>query len=532
MGSMGNLQYRLTHHDPVLAHCSVTSHCSVRSHFPVRYPSSIPQFETNVRLSAFSVELVAKSVLNNAASASTSMSASVSHRRLKPSADQTVRRWEKTFYQLSDALQEACGASEKFTLSLISEDSQFSRFNQAKVRQTGTVCGGTLTLTWIDSQRTCSQSLPFTGEWMQDWPQVEEALGLLRQEVQQLPEDPYLVLPQGEATSRSVYTGRLLPRKSAVAELMAPVQGLDFAGVYAAGVSVRAQADSAGQRHWFATESFTLDYSLFNAEGRAVKGTFADRTWNRQAYRDNVARSRQQLERLGRPVKAIPKGKYRTYLAPAAVSELVLMMSWSCLSESAIRQGGSPMEQLRAGKKLLSPLFTLRENFSRGLVPQFNSNGEMAPDNLPLIERGKLANTVISGRTAKEYGLESNGGIGCEDLRAADVAPGDLAEADVLRALDTGLYLSNLHYLNWSDRPAGRITGMTRYGCFWVEDGEIVAPIEDLRFDESLFNFWGENLIALTNQQELVPAVDTYEHRDLGGTWAPGMLVEDFTYTL
>lgn len=460
------------------------------------------------------------------------MSASVSKERSKPPGDRTLRRWEDTFYQLSDALLAACGPTEGFTLSLNSEDSQFTRFNHAKVRQTGTVCGGTLTLHWIDGQRICSQSLPFTGEWMQDWPQVEVALMQLRAEVQQLPEDPYLVLPQGQAQSRSVYQGNALPRQGAIAQLLAPVQGLDFTGMYAAGASVRAQADSSGQRHWFATESFTLDYSLFNDRGQAVKGTFADRVWSAAAYRDNVARSRRQLELLRRPVKVIPKGKYRTYLAPAAVSELVLMLSWSCLSEAAIRQGGSPMELLRSGKKQLSPLFSLRENFSRGLVPQFNENGEMAPDQLPLIERGKLVNTIVNGRTAQEYGLKSNGANQSEDLRAADVTPGDLDPRDILQALDTGLYVSNLHYLNWSDRPKGRITGMTRYACFWVENGEIVAPIEDLRFDESLFNFWGDNLIVLTNRSELVPAVDTYEHRDLGGTWAPGMLVEDFTYTL
>ena len=73
---------------------------------------------------------------------------------------------------------------------------------------------------------------------------------------------------------------------------------------------------------------------------------------------------------------------------------------------------------------------------------------------------------------------------------------------------------------------------MTRYACFWVENGEIVAPIENLRFDDSLYQFWGENLVALTNVQEFIPDVGTYEHRSLGGTWVPGMIVDNFTYTL
>lgn len=445
-------------------------------------------------------------------------------------------RWEQTFYRLSDALQGECCAGEHFTLSLVAEDSQFTRFNRARVRQSGQVVDGFIKLNWIDRQRTCYRDVPFTGDWETDWQMLRQALVELRQEVTQLPEDPYLVLPlalpDGQGQSRAVYPGELPPGEAAIAELLSPVQNLDFAGIYAAGLSVRAQADSAGQRHWFATESFTLDYSLFNVTGQAVKGTFADRQWNSAAYAANIERARQQLQLMARPVKAVPKGRYRTYLAPAAMAELILMMSWSCLSEAAIQQGGSPMELLREGKKQLSPQFTLRENFTRGLVPQFNSDSEMAPDNLPLIQRGQLAHSLVNGRTAQEYGLASNGADESEDLRAAEVDPGDLAPGDILQALDTGLYLSNLHYLNWSDRPTGRITGMTRYACFWVEQGEIVAPIENLRFDDSLFNYWGENLIALTAQQELVPAVDSYEYRDLGGTWTPGALVEDLIYTL
>ena len=94
---------------------------------------------------------------------------------------------------------------------------------------------------------------------------------------------------------------------------------------------------------------------------------------------------------------------------------------------------------------------------------------------------------------------------------------GTLPADQILTQLDRGLYLSNLHYLNWSDRVGGRITGMTRYACFWVEAGEIVAPIQDLRFDDSLYAFWGENLEALTESQELIPEIGTYEARSLGG---------------
>ncbi|MEB3338054.1 MAG: metallopeptidase TldD-related protein, partial [Leptolyngbyaceae bacterium] len=155
-----------------------------------------------------------------------------------------------------------------------------------------------------------------------------------------------------------------------------------------------------------------------------------------------------------------------------------------------------------------------------------------APVELPLIVQGALVNTLISSRTAKEYHKVANGAVESESLRSPEIKPGTLKADEILAALGTGLYLSNLHYLNWSDRPTGRITGMTRYACFWVEHGEIVAPIENLRFDDSLYRFWGDRLMALSNFQVFIPEVGTYGGREPGGMLVPGALVEDFTYTL
>jgi predicted Zn-dependent protease len=210
----------------------------------------------------------------------------------------------------------------------------------------------------------------------------------------------------------------------------------------------------------------------------------------------------------------------------------VSMLSWGGVSEASCQQGGSCFGPMRRGEKTLSPQLTLQENFQHGLVPRFNEYGEVAPPTLAIIRSGRLENTLISAKTAKEYGLVANGATGHETLRSPDIQPGHLAAGDILAAIGTGLYVANLHYLSWSDRPNGRITGMTRYACFWVEDGAIVGPIGNLRFDETLYNFWGEQLLALTDFQSFIPDVGTYSQRSLGGVWVPGMLVEGFTYTL
>ncbi|MEH2216690.1 MAG: TldD/PmbA family protein [Nostoc sp.] len=439
---------------------------------------------------------------------------------------------EFSFNRLIETLLIKKAENEQFTVRLSSERSQFTRFNHAKVRQTGCVADGWIELTLMADQRSSIRQFPFTGNWEIDWQLAYSALQELRDELILLPIDPYLVLPSGTNTSREVHSGHLLPEEAVVTSVLEQVSKLDFTGIYAGGIVTKGYGDSSGQKHWFATDSFSLDYSLFSTLGQAVKGTFAGSDWDESAYIAKISEAKKQLELLARPVKELPRGQYKTYFAPAAVADLLLMLSWGAVSEADIQQGNSALAALSRQEKQLSTAFSLKENFQRGLVPRFNELGEMAAPELPVIEKGRLVNTLVNSRTAKEYQKTANGANSSETLRAPEISPGNLGFEQILPKLDTGLYLSNLHYLNWSDRQTGRITGMTRYACFWVENGEIIAPIENLRFDESLYRFWGENLVDLTDFQEFIPEVGTYESRQLGGSLVPGILVEDFTYTL
>lgn len=435
------------------------------------------------------------------------------------------------FQQLAGDLRAVLTAEECFVLTLSGEDSLFTRFNCGQVRQSGTVRDVRCTLKLFKDSRTCWQKFPCTGEVEIDRLQAQQALADLREQISQISPDPYLVLPTGQEHSASSQSGELLSPDAAAATILAAVQGLDFTGLYAAGANLRGYADSNGQEHWFSADTFTLDYSLFTPDGQAVKGAYAGAVWDTEKYQRQIDRSRQQLAQLQQAPKPIQRGKYRTYLAPAAVADLIEMLAWGGVSEADLQQGQSSLALLRDGN-YLSSLLSVAEDFTAGMVPKFNQLGEIAADRLPLIAEGKLVNTLVSSRSAREYGKVANGANDQESPRSLAVATGALAQEQILAELGTGLYLSNVHYLNWSDRQSGRVTGMTRYACFWVEDGQIVAPIENLRFDASLYDFWGEDLLSVTNFSEYIAATDSYGGRSLGGSWVPGMLVQDFTYTL
>ena len=439
---------------------------------------------------------------------------------------------EQLFNQLSEKLLKSLDADEHMKVSIDGENSQFVRFSQSKVRQAGLVDDASLSISLIKDGRTCSGSFTLTGNSETDEKTAYMELERMREEVVSLPKDPFVVLPEDTGSSREDHNGSLLSQENAVSALSPAMQGVDLAGIWASGRIFTGNANSAGQKHWFATDTFSLDYSLITPDERMVKGTYAGSQWDQTEYEKNMTSSIAKLRMMDKPGKKIKPGAYRTYIAPAGVADIVGMFSWGGVGEASIQQGDSSLCRMRQNDVKMSPCFTLSEDFTSGMVPRFNYNGELAPEKLDLILSGSLHNTLVSSRTAKEYGVKSNFAGEHEAMRSPVLAPGDLNEDDVVQSLDTGIYLSNLHYLNWSDRPGGRITGMTRYACFWVENGEVVAPIENMRFDDSIYNFFGENLESVTDKSHLHPTVQTYEGRELGGVSCPGILLKSFELTL
>ena len=73
---------------------------------------------------------------------------------------------------------------------------------------------------------------------------------------------------------------------------------------------------------------------------------------------------------------------------------------------------------------------------------------------------------------------------------------------------------------------------MTRFATFWVENGEIQAPLNVMRFDETIYRVLGENLLGLTSEREMILDPSTYSGRSTDSGRMPGALVEDFTFTL
>ncbi len=436
------------------------------------------------------------------------------------------------FYELADHVSSLLQGGEVHTMSFSGEVSDFVRFNKSAIRQPGRVTQRQIELDLILGSRHASGALTLTGESSADRDRAGALVRRLRETIPHLPEDPHMLYATEVQSSEKSGENRLPRPEKAVESILAAGKGLDLVGIYASGEIHSGFANSFGQRNWYTSHSFNFDWSFYHAGDKAVKCLYAGFEWSDAAFASKVDAAREQLAILAKPVKTIPPGQYRVYLSPSAVYELVGTLAWGGFGLKENRSRQSSLLKLIDGEVRMSPAITIVENTADGVAPNFQEQGFIKPPRVVLIEKGQSHESLVSPRSAKEYGVPTNGAAGDETPRSVEMSAGEIPSSEVLKRLDTGLHVSNLWYLNYSDRPACRVTGMTRFATFWVEGGKIVAPLQVMRFDETIYRMLGENLIGLTAERDMILDSDTYAGRSTGSARLPGCLIEDFAFTL
>jgi len=446
-----------------------------------------------------------------------------------------MSRAQAHFEALASWLQDRLQPREDFLLHLQGEESDFVRFNQGRVRQPGTVHQDLLSLRLIQGARHASVDLMLTGQDAADRSPLNAALVRLRERLRELPEDPHLLWQSAGESTTFVAPGAPADGQEitdAVLELAAQDGGVDLVGILVNGEVHAGFASSRGQRCWDSRHSWLLDWCLYQQGDKAVKSTLGGTTWDRAVLAARMEQARSRLPVLAQPPRRLTPGRYRAFLAPAAMGELMDLLGWGAFSQRSQEARNTPLMRMLTQGEVLDPRVTLAEDVGSGLAPGFSPEGFTRPEHVTLIDQGRLVGSLVSPRSSREYGLPHNGAGADESPTSLTMDAGELATDQVLAELGTGLYISNLWYLNFSDRPAGRITGMTRFATTWVEDGQVVAPTEVMRFDETVFHLLGHGLQALTREVELLPGTGTYERRSTTSSRLPGALVDGMRFTL
>jgi predicted Zn-dependent protease len=436
------------------------------------------------------------------------------------------------FHALADHVQSLARPGEVIVSWLAAEESDFIRFNRSRVRQAVAVRQALWTVTLTQGKRRLDAQVTLAGNLAADRETLGAFVARLREGFADVPEDPYLLLEEDVRQSAHESAGSLADPAQVIESVMAAGQGLDLVGFYAGGPVFRGFANSLGTRHWHASRNFNFSWCLYHDRDKAVKTSYAGADWEREVFAAKMRFAREQLQRLAERPRTLEPGAYRAYIAPAAMNELLGMLSWAGFGLKSRNTKQSALIRMADQGARLSPMVSIAENTREGVACAFQREGFVRPPAVELVASGALAQPLVSPRSAREYGVATNGANAQETPESLDLAAGSLPESEALKALGTGIYVGNLWYLNFSDRSACRLTGMTRFASFWVENGEIRAPLNVMRFDDTAYRVLGANLEALTRERDLVMDDNTYGERSTSSVRTPGALVREFALTL
>jgi len=443
-------------------------------------------------------------------------------------------RDDQTYFDgLVSAATAGLTGDEVLLANISGERTDFIRLNNNDVRQAGTVDQRRLTVDLIEGRRHVAGGITLTGERATDDTRVSTLLAQLREQRRHVADDPFLLYNETPTSTERIERGAIPEPAAALSDIRRGGEGHDLVGIYAAGDTFAGFGNSLGQRNWFQTATFNLDWCFYLEADKAAKNLFAGFDWNDELFERKIDWSTRQLAALDRAPMNLTPGEYRTYLAPRAMEELVQLMSYyGAFGRRAHETRQTPLLRMVVDDVALSPMVSIAEDTAGGVAPNFQSAGFIRPDSVPLVVDGRYTDTLVSPRSAQEYGVPTNGAGDGEYPESLALAPGTVSTANVSEALGTGLFVGNLWYTNFSDRAACRTTGMTRFATFWIDEGEIVAPVNVLRFDDTAFHLLGDKLEGLTDEAEVLLDASTYVERSTDSNRLPGALVTAMRFVL
>jgi predicted Zn-dependent protease len=242
------------------------------------------------------------------------------------------------------------------------------------------------------------------------------------------------------------------------------------------------------------------------------------------------ARAAEKAERSRSPVPVDP-GRYTVVLEPAAVATLVGFLGWLGFGGREYIEGRSCLSG-RAGERVVDPRISIYDDGASpetiGLPFDFEGTPKRRVD---LIESGVFRGPVYDRRTAKQAGTASTGHAlpppnpeGPFPLNLF-LAPGDASLEEMIARTERGLLVTRFHYTNVVHPTRSVITGMTRDGTFLIERGEVVRPVRNLRFTQSILEAL-EGTLAVGRETELAS-----EEFFLSASRVPALHLQGFAFT-
>lgn len=214
---------------------------------------------------------------------------------------------------------------------------------------------------------------------------------------------------------------------------------------------------------------------------------------------------------------AIEPGKYTVILEPEAVVEMLqpLVGSFNARQTDEGRSFLSkPGGASKLGEKLVDPRISIWSDPQHPEVPASPWIG----DGRPTVRTAWIDNGTVANLFYSRYWAEKQKKPATPFPTNMIMAGGNASVADMIKDTARGVLVTRFWYIRFVDPQTLLLTGLTRDGTFFIENGAIKHAIKNFRFNES-------PVIMLNNIEALGTPVRVQ------GSLVPPLKIRDFTFT-
>lgn len=313
---------------------------------------------------------------------------------------------------------------------------------------------------------------------------------------------------------------------------------LTTAGVFSSGESIDGIFNSRGLSRWHTQTSAEVSITMLGADSSGWQKANSPDVANVDPLALAEVAAQKAID-SAHPHE-IPPGKYTVILEPAAVLDVVGFMFWD-YSGMAILDQRSFLSG-RIGTKLFGENITISDDVYHPLQAGSAHDGEGMPrQKLALVENGTVNRVVYARATAarmknSEY-RDKAGPIAATGHGFA--LPNEMGEmpqnivfapphdpqtvAQMIASTERGVLVTRVWYIREVDPYEKILTGMTRDGTFYVENGRVQYGVRNFRLNESL--------IHMLSSVEAMSSPVRSSGEESFDMVVPAMKIRDFNFT-
>ena len=211
--------------------------------------------------------------------------------------------------------------------------------------------------------------------------------------------------------------------------------------------------------------------------------------------------------------KPIEPGDYTVIFEPQAVADFLSFLTGNMSAREA--DEGTTVFAGKIGKQFFNEMINIETRIDDPMLP----GPPFGQDGLPARPAVWVKAGIVERLRHDRYWASQNKTESDPLLYPLFVEGQDQSLQDLIAQCSKGLLVKRLWYIRYVDRKELLLTGMTRDGLFLIENGRIICPVVNLRFNESPVAFL-QNVIAMSRPKRVEDWIKV-----------PGIMSERFTFS-